>query len=68
MEANFWVAMVIGVDGRVREAALLEDIGSTMAGPVLGCVKKWKYKPAIVNGSPAEFLAVAPFCFKLRNR
>lgn len=67
MEATLRVAIVIGVDGNVRDAAALQDIGPAMTKPVLEAVRKWKYKPALVNGLPAEYLVIAPFNFKLKR-
>ncbi|MDB6073271.1 MAG: Gram-negative bacterial TonB protein C-terminal, partial [Verrucomicrobiaceae bacterium] len=65
MEAFFRVVIVIGVDGNVRAAAAVENIGPSVTQPAVDCVKEWKFQPAKVNGLPAEYLVVVPFKFNL---
>ena len=48
------VSFIIGIDGRVRSPLILESAGLAGDRHVIETVRRWRYRPATCNGSPAE--------------
>ncbi len=44
------VSFIIGIDGRVHDALLLESSGTEQDQVVLKAVDSWRYRPATCNG------------------
>lgn len=48
------VSFIIGTDGRVHSALVLESAGPAQDRTVLDTVSSWRYRPAMCNGVPTE--------------
>jgi len=48
------VSFIIGTDGRVHSALILESAGPSRDRTVLDAVRSWRYRPATCNGVPTE--------------
>ena len=48
------VSFIIGTDGRVHSALILESAGSTQDRTILDTVRSWRYRPALCNGAATE--------------
>jgi len=52
--AKVSVSFIIGTDGRVHSALILESAGSTQDRTILDTVRAWRYRPALCNGAATE--------------
>jgi|GEM_PF-2184672 len=57
-----WI--VVGKDGSVKEARVLKSINSRIDRAALFAVKKWKYKPAMLQGKPVAVYYLVALEFK----
>jgi len=48
------VSFIIGTDGRVHSALILESAGPTEDRTILDTVRSWRYRPALCNGAATE--------------
>lgn len=55
------VSFIIGTDGRVHSALILESAGSNEDRSILDAVRFWRYRPALCNGVPTESEAKVEF-------
>ena len=55
------VSFVIGTDGRVHSALILESAGPNEDRTILDAVRFWRYRPALCNGVPTESEAKVEF-------
>jgi TonB family protein len=55
------VSFVIGTDGRVHSALILESAGPSEDRTILDAVRFWRYRPALCNGVPTEAEAKVEF-------
>ena len=55
------VSFIIGVDGRVHSALILESAGPNEDRTILDAVRFWRYRPALCNGVPTEAEAKVEF-------
>jgi TonB family protein len=55
------VSFVIGTDGRVHSALILESAGTNEDRTILDAVRFWRYRPALCNGVPTEAEAKVEF-------
>jgi TonB family protein len=55
------VSFVIGTDGRVHSALILESAGANEDRTILDAVRFWRYRPALCNGVPTEAEAKVEF-------
>ncbi len=55
------VNFVVGTDGRVYSALILEGVKDEQARPVLDAVRHWRFRPAVCNGAPTESEAKVEF-------
>lgn len=55
------VSFIIGTDGRVHSALILESAGPNEDRTILGAVRFWRYRPALCNGVPTEAEAKVEF-------
>lgn len=59
------VRVLVGVDGRVKEATILKSFGNPACeAEALAAAKRWVFKPATKDGVPFEQKATIPFDFK----
>jgi TonB family protein len=55
------VSFIIGTDGRVHSALIMESAGPNEDQTVLDAVRSWRYRPALCNGVPTEAEAKIEF-------
>ena len=55
------VSFIIGTDGRVHSALILESAGPSEDRTILDAVRFWRYRPALCNGVPTESEAKVQF-------
>ena len=55
------VSFIIGTDGRVHSALILESAGPDEDRTVLDAVRVWRYRPALCNGVPTDAEAKVEF-------
>jgi TonB family protein len=48
------VSFIIGADGLVHSAFVLNSIGDTQDRAALNAIRSWRYRPALCNGVPTE--------------
>ena len=68
-EGTVIIAILVGADGKVKEAALSKSSGfPPLDGSALATVKeKWQFKPGTRNGSPVESRVRVPIKFSIRD-
>jgi TonB family protein len=55
------VSFIVGTDGRVHSALILESAGANEDRTILEAVRFWRYRPALCNGVPTEAEAKVEF-------
>jgi TonB family protein len=55
------VSFIIGTDGKVHSALILESAGTSEDNAVLSTIRAWRYRPATCNGVPMESEAKVGF-------
>jgi TonB family protein len=55
------VSFIIGTDGRVHSALILESAGPSEDRTILDAVRFWRYRPALCNGVPTDAEAKVEF-------
>ena len=55
------VNFVVGTDGRVYSALILEGVKDEQARSVLDAIRHWRFRPAVCNGAPTEAEAKVEF-------
>jgi len=58
------VSFVIGTDGRVHSALILESAGPNDDRKILDAVRFWRYRPARCNGIPTDAEAKVEFSIR----
>ncbi len=58
------VRIIVGKKGDVEQASLLRGISAILDEAVLEVIKKYKYKPGLVNGQPVRFTTSEVYRFK----
>ncbi len=58
------VSFIVGADGRVHSAFVMESGGPAVDQNVLRAVRLWRYRPALCNGVPTD--AEASVRFRIR--
>ena len=61
LKAKASVSFIIGTDGRVHSAFILESAGPNDDRTILDAVRFWRYRPALCNGVPTESEAKVEF-------
>jgi len=61
LNAKASVSFIIGTDGRVHSALILESAGPNEDRTILDAVRFWRYRPALCNGVPTESEARVEF-------
>lgn len=59
--ANLRVSFIVGTDGRVHSAYVLDSAGPVEDQIVLRVVASWRYRPALCNGVPTDYEALVRF-------
>lgn len=57
------LGIVVNMEGKVQDVEILTAPSPRLADAAVGAVKKWEYKPALVNGVPIEFSAIVHVIF-----
>lgn len=67
LEGLVYAKLLIGRDGVPRKGFIMKIEGGNedMAKAALEAVRKWIFKPALVNGKPVEVWVVVPLKFRL---
>jgi len=60
-DLNVRVSFIIGPDGRVHSAFILDSGGPYEDQAVLRAVRSWRYRPALCNGVPTDYEALVRF-------
>ena len=55
------VSFIIGTDGRVHSALILESAGPAEDRTILDTVRSWRYRPAMCNGAATDTEAKVQF-------
>ena len=61
LHSKISVSFIIGTDGRVHSALILESAGPSEDRTVLDAVRFWRYRPALCNGVPTDSEAKVEF-------
>ena len=65
VEGTVTIRVMIGVDGKVKEAAVTKSFGNTACEQAaLKAARQWEFKPATKDGQPIESPMTLPFLFK----
>jgi protein TonB len=59
------VDYIIGVDGRVREVRVLQDPHPDLTKAAVSAIRRWRVKPAMVDGRPVEVIHKLSIIFEL---
>ena len=60
-DLNVRVSFIVGADGQVHSAFVLESGGADEDQSVLRAVRYWRYRPALCNGVPTDSEAQVRF-------
>jgi len=63
-ELNVRVSFIVGTDGHVHSAFVLQSGGPDEDQIVLRAVRFWRYRPALCNGVPTDFEALVRFSIR----
>jgi TonB family protein len=58
---NVRVSFIVGTDGHVHSAFVLDSGGPSEDQMVLRTVRYWRYRPALCNGVPTDYEALVRF-------
>lgn len=58
------VSFIVGADGRVHSAFILDSGGRNQDRTILGAVGHWRYRPALCNGVPTPMEARISFVLR----
>jgi periplasmic protein TonB len=69
MECRVELRVLVGTDGRVKQAEIKHSSGYTVldAAALEHALKKWRLKPALQDGVAVESWLVVPISFELKN-
>jgi len=62
--SNVRVSFIVGTDGHVHSAFVLESGGRDEDQAVLSAVQFWRYRPALCNGVPTDSEALVRFTIR----
>jgi protein TonB len=60
------VEAIISKDGRVEQVRVIKDLPMGLGDEAIAAVKKWRFKPATLNGQPVEVIFNLTVNFKLQ--
>jgi TonB family protein len=60
-DLNVRVSFIVGTDGHVHSAFVLESGGLQDGNLVLRAIRSWRYRPALCNGVPTDSEALVRF-------
>lgn len=55
------VSFIVGIDGRVHSAFVVDSGGASEDEVVMQAVRFWRYRPALCNGVPTDYEALVRF-------
>lgn len=64
IQGNVVIRAIIAKDGTVRDLDVIEG-QCALAAPAIAAVKKWRYKPTLLNGEPVEVDTTITVVFSL---
>lgn len=63
-DMNVRVSFIVGADGNVHSAFVLDSGGPDEDQMVLRAVRFWRYRPALCNGVPTDYEALVRFSIR----
>jgi TonB family protein len=63
-DMNVRVSFIVGTDGYVHSAFIVDSGGPDEDQTVLHAVRFWRYRPALCNGVPTDFEALVRFSIR----
>jgi TonB family protein len=63
-DLNVRVSFIVGADGYVHSAFVVDSGGSNEDQVVLRAVRVWRYRPALCNGVPTDYEALVRFSIR----
>ena len=63
-DLNVRVSFIVGADGYVHSAFVVDGGGSNEDQVVLRAVRFWRYRPALCNGVPTDYEALVRFSIR----
>ncbi len=61
------VDYVIGKNGKVKDVIVLEEAHPLLTESAVKAIKRWRFRPTVVNGEPVEVIHKLAIVFKLRR-
>lgn len=65
-EGSVTIAIIIGADGSVMDAKLVDATDPIFVEPAIKAVKQWKFRPAAIDGQPVNISTSVPVVFSLK--
>jgi periplasmic protein TonB len=66
IEGAVRISILVGRDGRVARGRLLSG-HPLLAGAAMEAVRRWRYRPTLVEGAPVEVVSTVEVNFSLRS-
>jgi TonB family protein len=60
------VEILIGIDGRVAQTRLLRSLHPDLDLEAIAAARRWKFKPALLDGQPVSVTATVELSFRLK--
>ena len=67
-EGSVVLAVVVGLDGRIREAHMVKPAGLGLDKQAIQAVETWQFKPAMRDGVPVPTMVNVEVSFNLYKR
>lgn len=61
------VSFVVAEDGKVKDVKATKSPDPELSEAAVACVRKWKFRPATVDGKPVSTLMEQPIVFNPRG-
>ncbi|SRR6266498_571027 len=68
IEGAFLLSVIVGKDGNVHSAKVVNTPSPMLNGAALDAVKQWKFRPYLLNGSPLEVETTITLNFTLPKK
>ncbi len=63
LKGKVWVKCLVGKNGKVRKAEVVQSDDVAFNKPAISAALQWFFSPAMVKGKPVEVWAAIPFMF-----
>jgi TonB family protein len=68
LQGDIELVATIGIDGIAHDFLLLSPLGYGLNEEALDCVSRWRFAPALKNGTPIAFRATIEISFRIDGR